>query len=86
MQRNINGTDLITAMIDAYVNIKEAQDKIGQTALHLAAARNYAEIVKLLLKAKARLNIKAINGLTAYQFAAENGQKEAAALIKKAGR
>ncbi|MBN1638131.1 MAG: ankyrin repeat domain-containing protein [Ignavibacteriales bacterium] len=74
-------TNIAKLLIKAGADLN-ARDKINQTALHLAAGRDHAEIVKLLLEAKARRDIRAINGLTPYQFAAENGKKMAAALLK----
>jgi ankyrin repeat protein len=75
-------TDMAGLIIKAGADI-DAKDKIGQTALHLAAGRNNTDIIKMLIEAKADLNLKALNGLTAYQYAAENGMKESADLIRR---
>ncbi len=73
--------ELVKLLIEAKADIND-QDTVGQTALHLAAGRNYTEIIKLLIKAKARIDIKAVNRLTAFEYATENGMKEAALLLK----
>ncbi|MBN2736932.1 MAG: ankyrin repeat domain-containing protein [Spirochaetales bacterium] len=75
--------EIVKLLLESTADIN-AQDKMGQTALHLAAGRNFTSIIKLLLQAKASLNIKARNGLRAYQFATENGMREAAVILKKA--
>jgi uncharacterized protein len=60
-------------------------DKWGQTALMLAAGRNDLVSIELLIAATADLKVKAKNGLTALGYAEENGQREAAMRLKKAG-
>ena len=60
-------------------------DKYGQTALMLAAGRNFIPAVKALIKAKADLNKVSMSRLTALGFAVENGNNESAELLKKAG-
>jgi ankyrin repeat protein len=49
------------------------------------AGRNHGEIVQALIKAKSDLGIVSKSGMTAYGFAASNGDKEAGEMIKKAG-
>ncbi len=56
-------------------------DKWGQTALMLAAGRNDAANAKLLIEAGARTDPIAANGLTARQYAIENGGKDVEAVL-----
>ena len=63
----------------------DVTDKWGQTALMLAAGRNDSVSIRLLLDARADFSIRAGNGLTALGYALDNGMREAAALLKKAG-
>ncbi len=60
-------------------------DTWGQTALMLAAGRNDTACVKMLTGVRANMDIKAKNGLTALGYAVDNGRREAADLIRKAG-
>ncbi len=62
-----------------------ATDKWGQTALMLAAGRNDVLCTKLLIQAKANLNIRAKNGLTALGYATDNGRRDTATVLRKAG-
>lgn len=59
-------------------------DKWGQTALMLAAGRNDVKSTRLLLNAGADFNLKAMNGLTAIQYATDNGSNDVAAILRKA--
>jgi ankyrin repeat protein len=62
--------DLLKFLLPCRVS-PNAQDKLGQTALMVAAG--------------ADLNLIAKNGLTALRFAVDAGAREAARLIKQAG-
>ena len=46
---------------------------------------NDLEIIKLLIKANAELNVRVKNGLTVYGYAIDNGFKEVAKLLRKNG-
>jgi len=59
-------------------NFKNAQDKAGQTALHLAAENNFVEVADILLKANgspANPHLKDNNGQTPLHLAAEKGHE-----------
>jgi ankyrin repeat protein len=51
----------------------------------LAAGRNDVSSAKLLIRARADLNINAENGLTALGCAVDNGKKEVAEILRRAG-
>ena len=57
----------------------DVQDHNGMTGLMLAVDNGHQDILVMLVKAKAKLN------LTALGFAMDNGNVEAAALLRKAG-
>jgi len=60
-------------------------DRYGQTALMLAAGRNFIPAIRLILAAKPNLKLLSKSGLTALGFAQDNGNREAAELLRKAG-
>ena len=60
-------------------------DLLGQTALMLAAGRNFLGAVKQLIAARADLTKVAKSRITALGFAQEKGHTEAAKLLKNAG-
>jgi len=55
----------------------------GSTPLHLAVARGHAEVVALLLKYNARLDIRDKNGMTPLQQAETIKKSEIVTLIKQ---
>ncbi|MEI8095046.1 MAG: ankyrin repeat domain-containing protein [Spirochaetales bacterium] len=60
-------------------------DKYGQTALMLAAGRNFLGAIKQLIAAKTNLALVSKSNLTALGYATDNGNSEAAKLIRNAG-
>jgi ankyrin repeat protein len=48
-------------------------DKFGLNVLHLAAKKNYLNIIKMLIISKYPLNIQTNKGQTAVSFAAKHG-------------
>lgn len=59
--------ELIQEYIAHKINV-DTLSKEGETALHFAAGRGKLEVVKILVKAKAQLNIKDANGKTPLQW------------------
>lgn len=57
----------------------------GQTALMRAAGNGHIEVIKILIEAKADLNLKDAKGMTALDSAADMGKEEAAILLFNAG-
>jgi ankyrin repeat protein len=57
------------------VSVRE-NDYLAATPLHLAATRNYKEIVDVLLAHGAEVNVKDGNGWTPLHFAAERGYRD----------
>ncbi len=76
--------ELVRRLIEKKVNVNK-QDKYGQTAIMLAAGRNFHAAVKMLLSARANLRLVSKSGLTALGFAIDNGNDDCAVLLKKAG-
>jgi ankyrin repeat protein len=68
---------------DADVNAKEPSQ--NQTALMWAAAEYHADVVRLLIEAKADLHARTKAGFTALHFAAREGDIEGARLLLAAG-
>lgn len=68
-----------------WLNSKKFQDKVhprtGATALHVAAAKGYISVMKILIQAGADLNAQDNDGWTALHAAAHWGQKEACAIL-----
>jgi len=58
-----------------------SQNKLGDTALHAAAWKGFAECVQLLLQAGGNVSVRNIEKKTAYDLATN---PEAAALLKRA--
>ncbi|MHB0936924.1 MAG: ankyrin repeat domain-containing protein [Armatimonadota bacterium] len=70
----------------ADVNAKCDQEMLaGQTALHIAAGRNAAAVMRILLKKGARVNTRDSMGATPLHEAASHGSLEAAALLLESG-
>lgn len=49
---------------------------MGQTALHIACASGFTDVVEILIKNHARVNIKDIVGRTPLYFATKNNNYE----------
>lgn len=69
----------------AGVNVNEADSGTGRTALHWAARENRAEIIQLLLAAKADVNAADRTGKGPLTLAAETGSVDATKLLLDAG-
>lgn len=63
-----------------------AQSKSGVTALMIAAARNVAPMIGLLIQAGAKANLKSVQGQTAADIADQNGAEAAAKALKLIGK
>lgn len=63
-----------------------AQSKSGVTALMIAAARNVAPMIGLLIQAGAKADLKSIQGQTAADIAEQNGAEAAAKALKLIGK
>ena len=69
-------------LLKAKASVDEV-DKYGQTALMLATGRGKLQIGKLMLASHANTKLFSKSRATAFDFAAENGHKDIAALLKK---
>jgi quinoprotein dehydrogenase-associated probable ABC transporter substrate-binding protein len=63
-----------------------AQSKSGVTALMIAAARNVAPMIGLLIQAGAKSDLKSAQGQTAADIADQNGAEAAATALKLIGK
>ena len=63
-----------------------AQSKSGVTALMIAAARNVAPMIGLLIQAGAKADLKSVQGQTAADIADQNGAEAAAKALKLIGK
>ncbi|MTD94131.1 quinoprotein dehydrogenase-associated putative ABC transporter substrate-binding protein [Hyphomicrobium sp. xq] len=63
-----------------------AQSKSGVTALMIAAARNVAPMIGLLIQAGAKAGLKSVQGQTAADIADQNGAEAAAKALKLIGK
>jgi quinoprotein dehydrogenase-associated probable ABC transporter substrate-binding protein len=63
-----------------------AQSKSGVTALMIAAARNVAPMIGLLIQAGAKADLKSAQGQTAADIADQNGAEAAAKALKLIGK
>jgi hypothetical protein len=71
-----NDIEKVGRLLEMNKEIVNLQDKYHNTALHYAASRGNLEIVDLLLKAKAKVDIKGNNGFTPLHFAVGQGHLE----------
>jgi len=78
--RNGNQIDIVKMLIDKGVNVN-AQDGFGNTALHLAATKNYLEIACVLLNRNADPSIYNKNKNTPRQLAYNYGNSELVELL-----
>ncbi|GJQ71093.1 hypothetical protein Trydic_g999 [Trypoxylus dichotomus] len=62
-----------------------ANPKTGATSLHVAAAKGYTNVIKILLQCAADVNLQDSDGWTPLHAAAHWGQKEAAELLANNG-
>ncbi|XP_057582473.1 protein phosphatase 1 regulatory subunit 12B isoform X3 [Hippopotamus amphibius kiboko] len=60
------------------------QARSGATALHVAAAKGYSEVLRLLIQAGCELNVQDHDGWTALHAAAHWGVKEACSILAEA--
>merc|ERR1719468_147334 len=64
---------------------EEPHPKTGASALHVAAAKGYIKVMKLLLKAAAPVNAQDMDGWTPMHAAAHWAQREACELLVENG-
>ncbi|XP_050300627.1 protein phosphatase 1 regulatory subunit 12A isoform X9 [Anthonomus grandis grandis] len=62
-------------------SVNEAHPKTGATALHVAAAKGYIDVMKILLQCGADIDAQDVDGWTPLHAAAYWGQKEACHLL-----
>jgi len=67
----------VNAALEADPSSVNLTDKLSRTALHLAAWAGHARVCLRLLDAKADPHAKAMDGITALAFAAQNGHVDA---------
>ncbi|XP_058441813.1 protein phosphatase 1 regulatory subunit 12B isoform X5 [Marmota monax] len=60
------------------------QTRSGATALHVAAAKGYSEVLRLLIQAGYELNVQDLDGWTPLHAAAHWGVKEACSILAEA--
>ena len=77
--------DLARDLIQRAADVN-AQSKSGVTALMIAAARNVAPMIGLLMQAGARADLKSAQGKTALEIAEQNGAEAAAKALKLIGK
>ena len=72
---------LLTGRADLVVSVSGGR----MTALHIAAARGYVDIVLLLIEKGADINARTINDSTPLSFAVVNNHPEVVELLREAG-
>jgi ankyrin repeat protein len=77
--------DLARELMQKGANVN-AQSKSGVTALMIAAARNVAPMIGLLVQSGAKLDIKQAQGKTAADIAAQNGAEAAGKALRLIGK
>ena len=77
--------DIARALLQAGANV-DAQSKAGVTPLMIAAARNVAPMIGLLLQAGADPTLKSAQGQTAADIAKQNGAEAAAKALRLVGK
>jgi quinoprotein dehydrogenase-associated probable ABC transporter substrate-binding protein len=77
--------DIARALIKEGADVN-AQSKAGVTPLMIAAARNVAPMIGLLLQSGARPELKSAQGQTAAEIAEQNGATAAAKALKLVGK
>jgi ankyrin repeat protein len=86
--------ECLRVLLEAGVDVNQAQERTRQTALHMAAQHGWPHAVQLLADKGADLEFKDSRGMAAYDFAREQGargapdpesgpQKEARDLLRK---
>ncbi|KAL1516588.1 hypothetical protein ABEB36_000483 [Hypothenemus hampei] len=63
------------------VSVNEAHPKTGATALHVAAAKGYIEVIKILLQCGADIDAQDVDGWSPIHAAAHWGQEDACRLL-----
>ncbi|MBU8879576.1 ankyrin repeat domain-containing protein [Bacillus sp. FJAT-29790] len=83
IQAVLNGrTEIVQFLLNQNKQNINDTNKIGQTALIIAADYGYKEIVEILLENGADPSIKSIDGKTASEYATRWGHEDIAALLK----
>jgi uncharacterized protein len=68
----------VRLLVDAGVDVNQAQDRSRQTALHMAAQHGWPRTVQMLADKGADLELKDSRGMQAYDFASARGERGAA--------
>jgi ankyrin repeat protein len=80
----INDIFAVNMILDAGVEVN-SRDKLGETALHVAAVRGYPEIASMLIDKGADVNAKDKRGLSPLHAAAWRGYQEIVTLLLTKG-
>ncbi|XP_049944395.1 ankyrin repeat domain-containing protein 65-like [Schistocerca serialis cubense] len=75
----------VRALLAAGADVGARDEEFGETALHWAAWRGHAAVVRLLLSAASDHNARDQGGQTPLHWAAQSGHAEAAAALLQAG-
>ena len=75
----------VAAAVAADPECVAAVDSLQRTALHLAAWAGHADVVRLLLEAKANVHAGACDNMLALHFAAQNGHEAVCKELLKGG-
>jgi uncharacterized protein len=82
LEASVHGPELTRLLLSKGANPNIASNR-GFTPLMRAAGHGNIEVVKLLLKSGANINLRDINRKTAYDLALEGRYRDTAALIAK---
>ncbi|KAF3070670.1 Ankyrin-3 [Daldinia childiae] len=77
----LSKTAIVKFLLENNANVKAADPKHGETALHMAARRGPKEIVDLLLSRKANIHKKGLLDQTPLHLACRYGQREIVACL-----
>jgi ankyrin repeat/SOCS box protein 3 len=80
-----NNVEMVREMVKAEPSLTSASSRGRMTALHLAAASGYDDIIQVLIDVGADVNARTINFTTPLSFAVVNNHLEAAELLRDAG-
>jgi ankyrin repeat protein len=82
---NSNNVQEVSALLADKPALIESVSGGGMTALHIATARGYKEIVLLLIEKGANVNARTIHDSTPLSFAVVNNHPEVSELLRENG-
>lgn len=87
MSQAISGgsVDIVNKLVAMNIPIKAETNAIGWTPVHYCAKNGYADMIELLAKKGADINLRTPSGKSAYNLADENNHKDMLPLIVKLG-